>query len=186
MGYKFYFLASRCAGEKRIHRRDTEDTEKGCGCGWWKVMVWGEKCGCFGDGNVSSIGARRGTCAMVDENKLVSARETRLGGLSLFFLAIGLVGPFFSALAASLVNSVRSLSTVDPVAIAMCLRFSLMGIALVLGIFGRRSRAGRIGLYGSSIVLAIALALVVTFFARHEVRPVAPVSAPAVVPMPPK
>lgn len=127
-----------------------------------------------------------GFCEMTDEIKAVSARETRLGGWSFFFLAMGLVGPFFGALAAYLVNSIRSLSTADPGGIALGLRFFLLAIALVLGIFGRRSRLGRIAMLGSAIVFVVVLGLVSMLFSRHAVRPVsAPTPAPTISQPPP-
>jgi hypothetical protein len=101
------------------------------------------------------------------------------------FLALGIVGPFFNGLAVSISHSNSRLAGVDPAGIALGLRFFLIFVALIFGILGRRSRTGRIGMIGSGVVLAVALAMVVLLVLRHA-TPVreAPV-APAVVPLPP-
>jgi hypothetical protein len=108
----------------------------------------------------------------------VSQQESRLGGLSLICLALGVVGPFFSALALGLVNN-SPVAGVNPVVVAVGIRVAFVLLALVLGIFSRRSRMGRLGLLGSTVLLSVVLlfALFVLF------RPAAtPVSLPSLPP----
>ena len=86
----------------------------------------------------------------------VSPKESRLGGLSLFCLAVGVVGPFLDTRAVV-----------------------FLVLALVLGILSRHSRAGRVGLIGSAVTLGIGLLLVVILFFQPAAHPVAsPLSPP--------
>jgi hypothetical protein len=71
-----------------------------------------------------------------------SQREGRLGGLSLICLSLGIIGPFFSILPFG----------PDHVGLAFGIRAALVLLALVLGILGRRSRLGRVGLVGSAVL----------------------------------
>lgn len=101
---------------------------------------------------------------MADVREGVSQRENRLGGLSLICLGLGIIGPFFGVLPLA-----------NHVALAFGIRGVFLLLALVLGILGRHSRAGRLGLIGSAILFAFAAAL----FLFHLSRPaVAPVSIP--------
>jgi hypothetical protein len=111
----------------------------------------------------------------------VSEKERRLGGLSLIILAAAAVGPFFGTLSMATVKSSGPFAGFDPLVVAIVFRVVLLLIALVLGIFGRRSRAGRFGLIGSATVLAIGLVLVGFLFSRPAVppRPAAPTTLPS-------
>jgi hypothetical protein len=117
---------------------------------------------------------------MAQAAESISPKESRLGGLSLFCLAVGVVGPFLDTLAAAMVNTGGPLAGVDPVAVAMGLRVVFLVPALVLGILSRRSRAGRVGLIGSAVTLGIGLLLVAVLFSRHAAHAVpSPLSPPA-------
>jgi hypothetical protein len=105
----------------------------------------------------------------------VSPKELRLGGLSFFFLAVGLIGAFLNDFALIIIHAVPRFASVDPVAIAMCFRVLFLLIAFVLGIFSRRTRFGRIGFFASGAVLAIGFVAVLLLFMRHSVRPAAPI-----------
>jgi hypothetical protein len=103
----------------------------------------------------------------------VSQKEGRLGGLSLICLALGIIGPFFGVL------------PLGPkrVGIAFGIRAVFVVLALVLGFLGRRSRAGRIGLIGSAILLSVIVLLALFLLLRHAARPAAsPVSLPSTLP----
>src|SRR5579862_3495282 len=112
----------------------------------------------------------------------VSSRETRLGGLSFLFLAIGLVGPFFNSLALAFIHSSPTHATLDPMGIAFGIRGVFLLLALVLGIFSRRSRTGHLGLIGSGVVLGVALLLVLVLLFSHAAKPVSPASTAPTVP----
>ena len=110
----------------------------------------------------------------------VSPRELRLGGLSFFFLAVGIVGAFLNDLALVIIHASPRFAHTDPVAIAMGLRILFLVIAFILGIFSRRSRFGRIGFIASGVVLAILLIAIVFLLMRHSVKPVSPIASPTV------
>ena len=107
----------------------------------------------------------------------VSQRESRLGGLSLICLALGIVGPFFSALALGLVNN-STVAGVNPVVVAVGIRVAFVLAALVLGIFSRRSRMGRLGLLGGTVLLSVVLLLTLFLLFRHAATPVSLPSLP--------
>ena len=52
---------------------------------------------------------------MANEVAPVSQRQARLGGLSFFFLAVAVVGPFLSSLAAVILRASPRLAGLDPV-----------------------------------------------------------------------
>jgi hypothetical protein len=76
--------------------------------------------------------------------------------LSPICLALGIVGPFFSAFALGLVNA-SLIAGVNPVVLAVGFRVAFVMLALVPGIFSRRSRAGRVAFLGSAFLLSVGL-----------------------------
>jgi hypothetical protein len=115
---------------------------------------------------------------MENGSDAVSQKERRLGGLSLLSLAAAVVG-FVSTLVPGAIAN-HSLGGVDLGVISVALRIVFLLLAVLLGIFGRRSRAGRFGLIGSGALLAILL--VVTLFLVS--RPAASVVQPPSVQLP--
>jgi hypothetical protein len=111
---------------------------------------------------------------MANEAAPVSQREARLGGLSFFFLAVAVVGPYLNSLAVAIVHAARPLAGADPVVLAISLRIVFLLLALLLGIFSRRSRAGRLGFYGSAVLLAVGLIVVLFLVSRPAVPAVSP------------
>lgn len=122
----------------------------------------------------SDLAPHQPVAFMTDPTVPISPKEVRFGGLSFFFLAVGVVGPFLNTLAVAIVPTTKRLSAVDPVVIAMGLRAVFLVIALVFGILGRRTRPGRIGLIGSGAVLAIAFVFFLVHFFQPAVVPVEP------------
>lgn len=102
----------------------------------------------------------------------VSQKESRLGGLSVLCLALAAVGPFLGALAPGAGPN----GGADPGALGFYVRGAFVMLALVFGFLGRRSRAGRLGLIGSSVLLAVVLAMTVFLVSRHAVARASPPS----------
>ena len=108
---------------------------------------------------------------MTDGREGASQRENRLGGLSLICLALGIIGPFFGVLPLA-----------NHVALAFGIRGLFLLLALVLGILGRHSRAGRLGLIGTAVLLGVTAVLVLFLLFRHAVAPVSiPTPTPTLV-----
>jgi hypothetical protein len=97
-----------------------------------------------------------------------SQKEGRLGGLSLICLSLGIIGPFFSVLPLGPNHD----------GLAFGIRAAFVLLALVLGIFGRRSSLGRVGLVGSAILLSVVIVLALFLFFQPAATPV---SLPAVI-----
>jgi uncharacterized membrane protein YozB (DUF420 family) len=111
---------------------------------------------------------------MANTSDPVSRKERRFGVLSLISLAGAVVG-FVSALVPGAnANHSPGAVAVDLGVISVALRIVFLLLAVLLGILGRRSRAGRFGLIGSGVLLMIFL--VVTFFlvSRHRASVVRP------------
>ncbi len=111
------------------------------------------------------------------ENNAGARNGTRFGGLSLIFLAIGVVGPFFNGLPP---HSANPDTGTNPIGVG--LRGLFVVLALIFGVIARKSRAGRVGMIGSGVLLAVIAVLTIFLFSRHAAEPV---SAPLVAPMVP-
>jgi hypothetical protein len=111
-----------------------------------------------------------------------SQKDSRVGGLSLIFLAIAVVGPFLTTLAGVIVNANPALANAGPVVVAMGLRLIFLLLALVFGFLGRHSRAGRFGLIGSAVVLGVVLILGLYLFSQHAARVVSPTTISPISP----
>ena len=119
---------------------------------------------------------------MEEPKTLQSRNQTRFGGLSLIFLAVGIVGPFFNGLPPRAANPGTGMNP-----IGFGLRGLFVVLALIFGIVGRRSRAGRVGMLGSGVLLAVVAVLTIFLFSRHATeRESAPLSPPSVVPIAPQ
>ena len=115
---------------------------------------------------------------MADSPKQDSQRERRLGGLSLICLALGIFGPFLSALNLGLVNAPPR-AGVNLGVLAFGVGGAFMLLALMLGILSRRSRAGRIGLLGSAVLLSVVVVSSIFLVSRPAATPVSlPIPAP--------
>jgi hypothetical protein len=88
-----------------------------------------------------------------------SQNDGRLGGLSFICLSLGIMGPFFSVLPLG----------PNRAGLEFGIRAAFVSLALVLGILGRRSRLGRVGLVGSAVLLSVVLLLVLLLFFQHAV-----------------
>jgi hypothetical protein len=97
-----------------------------------------------------------------------SQKEGRLGGLSLICLSLGIIGPFFSVLPLG----------PNHAGLAFGIRAAFVLLALVLGILGRRSRLGRVGLVGSAVLISVVVLVAGFLFFQPAA---APVSLPAVI-----
>jgi hypothetical protein len=117
---------------------------------------------------------------MANELPVVSQKENRLGSLSLFFLAVAVVGPFVGSFARLLGRLGGPLAGIDPVVISVGLRLAFLLLALAFGIFGRQSRSGRFGLIGSGVLLAIGFLVILYLVSRPAVPAVHP--APSLPP----
>jgi hypothetical protein len=105
----------------------------------------------------------------------VSSKNGRLAGLSLICLGVEAGGPFLR-------NITKPVAGIDPVVATMGFRVFFLLLALLLGIFGRRARAGRVGLIGSAMVLAAGLLLVLFLVSRTAIRAR---TSPQILPSPP-
>ena len=115
---------------------------------------------------------------MTNASDAVSQRERKLGRLSLLSLAAAVVG--FVGTMVPGANASQQIGGIDLAVVSVGLRIVFLLLAVLLGIFGRRSRAGRIGLIGSGALLAIFL--VVTLFLVS--RPAPSVVQPTTVQLP--
>ena len=119
---------------------------------------------------------------MANASDAVSQRERRLGGLSLISLAGAVVG-FVSTLVPG-AGANHLLAGADLGMASVGLRIVFLLLALLLGIFGRRSRAGRFGLIGSGALLAILLVVTLFLVQYHASRPAPSVVQPPIVQLP--
>jgi hypothetical protein len=120
---------------------------------------------------------------MADAGETVSQRERRLGGLSLISLAAAVIGFVRALLPAA--SSNHALARADAGVVSVGLRIVFLLLAVLLGILGRRSRAGRFGLVGSGALLAVFLLVTIFLVSRHAASVVQPPSVqPATVQLP--
>ena len=120
---------------------------------------------------------------MTNASEAVSQKERRLGGLSLVSLA-GAVAGFVRALL-PVASSNHSFAGADVGVVSIGLRIVFLLLAVLLGILGRRSRAGRFGLVGSGALLAVFLVVTVFLVSRHAALVAQPPSVqPASVQLP--
>lgn len=108
---------------------------------------------------------------MTETTPHVSQRERLFGGLSLSALSLGALGLLFRALV------LTANSNSAPNIAGAALGAILVVLSLVFGVLGRRSRAGRVGMIGSGVFLAVIAALLIFLFSRPAT---APVSVPVV------
>jgi hypothetical protein len=116
--------------------------------------------------------ARGDTCIyMADAINPVSTREKRLGGLSVICISVAAIGPVTGANVAMVAVSYRAV-------------FLVAG--LVLGIAGRRTRAGKIGMIGSGAAFFIMMIMMVFLVSRPAVpvRTLPALPAPSGAPAP--
>lgn len=111
---------------------------------------------------------------MANASDAVSQRERRFGVLSLISLAGAVVG-FVSSLVPG-AGANHSLGGIYPGMLSVGLRIVFLLLAVLLGIFGRRSRAGRFGLIGSGALLAILVVVTLFLFSRHAASVMRPPS----------
>lgn len=101
----------------------------------------------------------------------LSVGSTRWGGWSFGLFVTGVLGPFVIALIVAGIHVVarRPMSEVDPTLIAVWFALAAEVLAFALGWLGRGSRIGRVGLWGSGVLLGLVLLNgVIWFFVSWE------------------
>jgi len=110
---------------------------------------------------------------MTEKGQEVSQREKLFGGLSLTALSLGVLGALFRAFVLTAnPNSGPNVALAGVGGI-------LVVLSLVLGVLGRRSREGKLGMIGSGALLVIVFGLTAFLFSRHAVARVEPTSVPS-------